>query len=271
MTTREIDEILKNAGIENATHEAYLIMEHFSKKSRAYLLADRDFSFENEEMISAVAKRGERYPLQYILGTWEFCGLTFKVNSDCLIPRPDTEVIVEEAVKHLKKGSSALDLCTGSGCILAATLKLSGNTRGVAVELYSETAALARENFDALGLSDVTVIEGDATTDLFDKDVKFDVITANPPYITTDEMQSLEPELSFEPAHALTDGGNGLSILRKIIEIYRHHLAPGGVMILEHGYKQGEDIKNIAEGFGMTYTPILDYGGNTRGAVLENK
>lgn len=271
MTVSEITAILKNAGIEEATHESLLIMEHFSGKSRAYLMADKNFSLSSEEMEKAISKRCERYPLQYIFGTWEFCGLPFIVNENCLIPRPDTEVIVETAIKLLPKGGKVIDLCTGSGCILAATLKLSGNTNGVAVELYHETAEVARQNFSALGLYDVTVIEGDATTDLFSDDVKFDVITANPPYVTAEEMLSLEPELSTEPRHALTDEGDGLSILQKIIEIYRHHLAPAGAMILEHGYKQGNDIQKIAESFGMTYESISDYGGNIRGAVLKNK
>ena len=128
MTISEITEILKNAGIEEATHEAFLIMEHFSRKSRAYLMADRDFDFAGEEMENALLRRTQRYPLQYIFGEWEFCGLTFTVNENCLIPRPDTEVIVETAVNLLKKGGTVLDLCTGSGCILGAVLKLSGNT-----------------------------------------------------------------------------------------------------------------------------------------------
>ena len=271
MTSAEIAEILKNAGIEEASHEALLILEHFSGKSRAYLMADRGFDLDSPEMEQAVARRAERYPLQYIFGRWEFCGFEFLVNEHCLIPRPDTEVIVEAAVRSAKKWSAILDLCTGSGCILAATLKLSGNTRGTAVELYHETADVARKNFAALGLTDVTVIEGDATTDLFPAHVKFDVITANPPYVTADEMLSMEPELSSEPAHALTDGGDGMSILEKIIEIYRHHLSENGVMILEHGFEQGDKVKNIAEENGMTYKKILDYGGNTRGAVLRNK
>lgn len=271
MTVSEITAILRDAGIEEAHHEALLIMEYYSGKSRAYLMADKDFDFCSDEMAQALTRRSERYPLQYIFGQWEFCGLPFTVNESCLIPRPDTEVIVEKAVKLLPKGGTLLDLCTGTGCILAATLKLSGNTRGVAVELFPETAEVARKNFHALGLNEVRLIEGDATTDLFSDDVKFDLITANPPYVTAAEMNGLEIELSFEPSHALTDGGDGLSILKKIIEIYRHHLTPTGAMLLEHGASQGESIRALAEANHMTYEKILDYGGHTRGAVLRNK
>ena len=102
-------------------------------------------------------------------------------------------------------------------------------------------------------------------------DVKFDVITANPPYVTADEMNDLEPELAHEPAHALTDGGDGMSILCEIIRIYKHHLTPCGTMILEHGWQQGEQICQLAEENGMTYEPIFDYGGHCRGAILKHK
>jgi len=140
----------------------------------------------------------------------------------------------------------------------------------VAVELYHDTAAVARKTLADLGLTDVTVIEGDATVDLFPSDVKFDVITANPPYVTADEMSELESELMHEPVHALTDGGDGMSILTKIIEIYKHHLTPCGTIILEHGWQQGEAIRTVAEENGMTYEPIFDYGGRCRGAALKN-
>lgn len=271
MTVSEITAILSNAGIDDAAHEAMLIMSEYSGKSRAYLMADRDFDFTSAEMEQTVSKRVERYPLQYLFGKWEFCGLTFRVNENCLIPRPDTEVIVEAAMRHLPKGGKVLDLCTGTGCIIAAVLKLSGNTDGAAVELYHDTAEMARLNLRELGLDGVTVIEGDATTDLFDHDVKFDVITANPPYVTADEMNELEPELAHEPAHALTDGGDGMSILCEIIRIYKNHLTAGGAMILEHGWKQGEQICQLAEENGMTYEPVFDYGGHCRGAILKHK
>ena len=258
MTLSEITAILEGAGIEDPRHEAMLIMSEYSGRSVASLRADPNFDFTSPEMENTISRRKERYPLQYLFGKWEFCGLTFRVNEHCLIPRPDTEVIVEQAINELPKGGSILDLCTGTGCIIAAALKLSGNTGGVAVELYHETAEVARKNLADLGLTDVTVIEGDATVDLFPSDVKFDVITANPPYVTADEMSELESELMHEPVHALTDGGDGMSILTKIIEIYKHHLTPCGTMILEHGWQQGEAIRTVAEENGMTYEPIFE-------------
>ena len=146
------------------------------------------------------------------------------------------------------------------------------SAHGTAVDLYPETLRAAENNLKNLGLSDrCTFLCGDATTDLFDADTAFDVIVSNPPYVTADEMNDLEPELAFEPAHALTDGGDGLSILRKIIEIYKHHLTPSGTMILEHGWKQSDAVRAIAGQNGMSHEKIMDYGGNIRGAILKAK
>lgn len=270
MTLAEIRKKLADAGIENASFEAELLVCSILRISSAKLLADpRGTDYSHPDLDAAVEKRAGRYPLQYILGSWEFCGLEFKVNENCLIPRPDTEVIVEEAVKCLKPGGRLLDLCTGSGCIAASVLHYTKNTTAAAVELYPETAALARENIASLGLADrCTVLTGDATLDLFAPEEKFDVITSNPPYVTMEEMTSLEPELAYEPSHALTDGGDGLRILSAIVRIYKNHLADGGVMILEHGWRQADAAADIARENGMRYRCLYDYGGNTRGAVL---
>lgn len=274
MTVRDITRLLTDAGIApaDARSEARLLTSHFTGKPAAYLLANPDEDFTSPDLAEAAAKRAKRYPLQHIIGTWEFYGLPFAVSEHTLIPRPDTELIAEAAIRHTPANGSVLDLCTGSGCIAAAVLDSVKSTQGTAVDLYPETLRAAEENLKNLGLSDrCTFLCGDATTDLFDPDTAFDVIVSNPPYVTADEMNSLEPELSFEPAHALTDGGDGLSILRKIIEIYKNHLAPSGVMILEHGWKQSDAVRAIAEQNGMSHEKIMDYGGNIRGAILKAK
>jgi len=274
MTVRDITRILTDAGIDpaDARSEARLLVTHFTGKPASYLLAHPDEDFTAPALIEAVEKRAGRFPLQYIVGTWEFYGLPFAVNEHTLIPRPDTELIAETAIRHCPENGAVLDLCTGSGCIAAAVLDQVKSARGTAVDLYPETLRAAEENLKTLGLSGrCTFLCGDATTDLFDADVMFDVIVSNPPYVTADEMNGLEPELSFEPAHALTDGGDGLSILAKIIELYKHHLAPSGVMILEHGWKQSDAVRAIAGKNGMSHEKIMDYGGNVRGAVLRKR
>lgn len=271
MTLAEISKKLSLSGIDDSDFEASLLVCHFMNTSRASLLADgRTKDYSSPELEAAVEKRCTRYPLQYIIGKWEFFGLEFEVNENCLIPRPDTEILCEEAVKRLRRGGKLLDLCTGSGCIAAAVLHSTKNTTGRAVELYPETAALAEKNIKNLGLADrCAVITGDACTDLFPDGEKFDVIASNPPYVTAEEMRTLEPELDSEPAHALTDGGDGLSIIEAIVKIYSRHLSDSGVMLIEHGASQADAVKRIAEEHGMSCRCIKDYGGNDRCSVME--
>lgn len=273
MTLSEIRKRLADAGIENAAGEAEILIEAFTGVTRAHILANgRDADYGDERLTAAVEKRCERYPLQYILGWWEFAGLRFTVNENVLIPRPDTEVTAEAAIKAMPKGGRLLDLCTGSGCIAAAVLAYTENTSGCAVELYPKTAHAAQKNLEALGLADrCRVIIGDAAKDLFAPGEKFDVITANPPYITADEMCELEPELSHEPRAALTDEGDGLSLIRAIIRIYRNHLTEAGCMIIEHGWRQSEAVCGIAKHYGMESAVLKDYGGRERGVILRVK
>jgi len=272
MTLGEASAILEKGGIDSSRWEAGLLIEYFCGVSRAAMLADPLRNYENTELFAAIEKRAARYPLQYILGTWEFCGLEFTVDERCLIPRPDTEVIVEAAVSELglSSGKKFLDLCTGSGCIAAAILSQCSNSSGVAVELDPATASLARDNLSRLGFSDrCPVIVGDAAVDLFSDCEKFDVIVSNPPYISEDEMSALEPELSFEPRIALTDGADGLSLIRQIVSVYLTHLSDGGAIIIEHGWKQSSALCEIAREHSLSHTPIYDYSGNIRGALMK--
>ncbi len=280
LTVREMAARLSLCGIEAAEFEALLLAEKFTRRSAASLrasmdeplfpdLTDTEQAKAASELSEALRRRCERYPLQYILGEWEFMGLPFAVDEHCLIPRSDTEILCEYILEHGAKGGRMLDLCTGSGCILASVLHYRPDMTGTAVELYPDTMRCAEKNFAALSLKDrVSTIEGDATVDLFPKGERFDVISANPPYISTEEMASLAPELGAEPAHALTDGGDGLSILRAIIRIYASHLADGGFMILEHGVSQGEAVASYAHTLGYAVQALRDYGGNVRAAVI---
>ena len=269
MTLSQIAEILTGAGIADGRFEAGLLIGHFTGVSRASMLADPQRDYADEKLAAAVEKRSQRYPLQYILGKWEFMGLEFTVNENCLIPRPDTECVTEAAIRCCPPGGRVLDLCTGSGCIIASLLHYTKNTSGYAVELYPATAGLARKNLEDLGLTDrCTVITGDATADLFPEEEKFHVIVSNPPYIAKDEMPSLEPELDHEPRAALTDESDGLSLIEPIIRIYKNHLTEDGAMILEHGWQQSEAVTAIAVKNGMNAKIIKDFGGNIRGCIL---
>ena len=276
MTIRQITETLSAHGIGDALWEALLLAEHFTGRNRSFWRADRDTEIPSDALAEAVTKRCTRYPLQYILGTWEFMGLEFTVREGCLIPRPDTEILVEKAIALAeatpKPAVRVLDLCTGSGCILASVLHYTKHTTGTAVDLYPAALAVAEENFRNLHLTDrIRLIAGDIGNDLLPDTDKYDLILSNPPYVTADEMESLEPELSHEPATALTDGGNGLSLYEAIFRNYLPHLAEGGTMILEHGADQSEAVLHMGKSYGMTGEALQDYSGHNRCALLRRE
>ncbi len=273
MTLDGIARRLTEAGIgaDDARHEALLLLARFTGRSPAVLLADRGWDSDAPELPDAVERRAAREPLQYILGEWDFCGLTLRVDRRCLIPRADTEVVAERAARLLPEGGRFLDLCTGSGCIAAAVCALSADrhTAGTALELDPATADLARENLAALGFAGrCSVVTADLRADPFGGAL-FDVIVSNPPYVTAEEMKETAPELAWEPRIALTDEGDGLSLIAAILGGYRKHLAPGGVMLVEHGWRQADAVRHLAEAEGYAYSPLRDYGGRIRAAEMR--
>ncbi|MBQ9151062.1 MAG: hypothetical protein IJX72_02335, partial [Clostridia bacterium] len=150
---RTLTQVLSSVGIEEAADEAALLLGHFAGVSRVSLMTDRDGIYDVPALDAAVERRKERYPLQYILGKWDFFGLSFAVNEHCLVPRPDTECLVEEAIRLLPTGGRFADLCTGSGCIAVAVLASRPDLTAAALELYPETLALATENAARNGVS----------------------------------------------------------------------------------------------------------------------
>ncbi len=276
MTLNEIISAFEKADIENPLYDALAIASHFTGKSNAFLLCDRASALtEDEELIAnikeAVSARVAHRPLQYILGQWEFMGLSLKVNEDCLIPRADTEVLCESAIKLLPEGGSFLDLCTGSGCIAVAVAHYRPDVKVTALEKYPQTLKLARENCEkVLGSEDrIRFVEADVTSHTaalgFFGGKKFDFIASNPPYVTLEEMDTLAPELSSEPRHALTDEGDGLSIIREICRIYPMFLKAGGTLAIEHSATQGEAVRGIMGQYGhSSAVTIKDVSGNDR-------
>ena len=265
MTLKELSNILKEAGVEDSRFDAMQLICHFEKVSTAVAMTG---DFSSTELLSAAERRAQGEPLQYIIGEWDFMGYTFRVNKNCLIPRFDTEVLCSFLTENLPENGRFADLCTGSGCIAIATLKLRQDATASAVELYPETVEIAKENAEELGVSDrLEIITADVTEDVLTG--TYDIIVSNPPYVTTDEMKSLSREVMHEPTHALTDGGDGLSIIRKIIEIYPHHLAPNGILAIEIGAFQGVAVREIAEENGLSCTLLRDSGDRDRVAVMK--
>jgi len=207
---------------------------------------------EREQFNACIERRGRREPLQYITGEVEFRGLLFKVNKDVLIPRPETELLVDEVVNSVsKKGVTVLDLCTGSGCIAVSIAKELAESRVYAVDISEGAIAVAEENAGRHGVGErITFLAGDlfGAIDALNLKGKIDVIVSNPPYVSKNEMEELQPEIKdYEPASALYGGGDGLDFYRRIIRESPFYLVPGGYVVMEMGYGQAGRIKDLFE------------------------
>ncbi len=270
MTLSEIIRELEAGGVESPRFDASVLIEHFENKSRAAQLAFPERDYTDSRLTDAVARRKNREPLQYIIGEWEFMGHTFKVSPACLIPRADTELLCSLAIDRLKNIPNArfADLCAGSGCISISVLCDCPDAQGVTVELYPETLQMCAENAALNGVADrLQMITGDVCVDLLEGE--FDVIVSNPPYVTVEEMEDITPEVAMEPHHALTDGGDGLSIIRKILEIYPSKIKKGGFLAIEFGWKQGPTILELASSLGLNAHILKDTENRNRVLVVE--
>lgn len=269
-TYSELVDLMKARNIDSAEVDASMLICHFCGVSRAVLLTDRNKRWESEELSAAVERRLGRYPLQYILGEWEFFGCRFAVSENCLIPRPDTEILVEETLKILPPNAIVCDLCTGSGCIAVSLLKARQDIRAVAVELSEDAMKMACYNAKLNGVEDrFMLLEADVLNDvdklksiMAKENIEgFDAIVSNPPYIPSKDIGGLEPELFFEPKMALDGGDDGLVFYRCIIKNYTSLVRRGGYMLLEIGAEQAEDVRALATG---KTEVISDLGGNDR-------
>lgn len=265
---------LEEAGIEEASLDARLLLEYVCHTDRNELLVygDKNRSeFEAQVYQMAIDRRAARIPLQHITGEQEFMGLRFRVNEHVLIPRQDTEILVEEAMCCLADGMRILDLCTGSGCILLSLLKYSNECEGIGIDISDKALLTARENASALQL-DAVFLEGDLFAPLENyvssktKDRLFDIVVSNPPYIETEEIKVLMPEVrEHEPLLALDGGEDGLSFYRKIIQKAPEYMRKGAHLFLEIGCKQGEAVRTLMQEAGFSQIQILkDYAGLDR-------
>ena len=276
ITYKEIKEALCAAGIEDARYETDVLISHFCSVSPATLPLMKNEKFDSPELISAVRKRCERYPLQYLIGSWGFCNEIYRVSPDCLIPRPETELLVELAQKNLPAGGEFLDLCTGSGCIAVSTLAARPDCRAVAVDLFDGTLALARENaqsnevFKRASFVKCDVLSPDAASCICGER-KFDALLSNPPYIKTEDIASLEPELFSEPLAALDGGDDGLIFYRAIISGFADRLNDGGFMLFEAGADTARGVAELGEAAGFSSEVIADLSGIDRMIFLKKR
>lgn len=227
--------------------------------------------YSDAKELDAVLKRVEGGELlAYIIGEWYFWRHYFKLNADCLIPRPDTECLVETAIRLLKIGKPFVDLCTGSGCIGLSLLDERPDCpNGLMIDISQNALDAARENADLLGLSDrASFLCRDLINENPLGDKKFDLIVSNPPYIRTNDIKDF-PSLEKEPKAALDGGEDGLIFYRRFLSAFADNLDIDGSFIFEIGYDQADDIRKIAAKYGFTAKIERDLGGNDRVAIVK--
>lgn len=279
MTYREAialgEKILNMAQVADAKIDAWLLLEKVCRIDRSfyYLHMEEELSEEQvHEYEIALKKRAERVPLQYIVGETEFMGLRFKVNSNVLIPRQDTETLVEEALKVVEPGMRVLDMCTGSGCIIISILHNASDVTGMAVDISKQALNVAKENAK---MNEVAVLF--ERSDMFDNVTgTFDVIVSNPPYIPTEVIPKLMPEVrDFEPMDALDGKEDGLYFYRRIADECKKYLNPGGRILVEIGYDQGEAVSELFAQAGLSDVKVIkDLAKNDRvvsGVLVEER
>ncbi len=273
MTYKEICKMLHDAGVDAPEWDTQELIGHYCHADRRQILSEPDVEWNNEALRAAVARRCSREPLQYILGEWTFYRQTYAVSPACLIPRSDTECLVEEAIGRLPKGAFFADLCTGSGCIAVSTLAERQDTAAVAVELSEEALELAGKNALRNGVADRLSLEhGDIfklDNAFFDRYPKPQAILSNPPYIRTEVIDGLQREVAWEPHMALDGGKDGLLFYRTLLQIASTWLSEEGFCLFEIGYDQGADLCALAGQHGFFCKIIKDLGGCDRVAVLH--
>ena len=234
--------LLREVQIEEAALDARLLLEEICGTDRNDLLVHGDRLVTEEQYncyVNYIDMRRRHVPLQHILGYQEFMGLKFKVTPDVLIPRQDTETLVEEVMRNLHDGMHILDMCTGSGCILLSLLRYSNDCVGVGCDLSEKALKVARENAHELSLEAEFV-----QSDLFENVCgKYEIIVSNPPYIPSGEISTLMEEVKdHDPLLALDGREDGLYFYREIIKKAGQYLHPGGMLFLEIGCSQAEDV-----------------------------
>jgi len=274
--------LLKDGGIENPQLDAEVLLSYILNKDRGHLYIFPDYVLsedENSRYRALIDKRLEHTPISYLTGHKEFMSLDFKVNSNVLIPRPETELLVETVCKSRSNtplrpsqegndaGSKVLDLGTGSGAIAVSLAKYNPNFSILATDVSMSALLIARENAVH---NDVINRVSFIQTDLFDgvsTNYKFDWVVSNPPYIPTGDLPSLPEEIrKYEPILALDGGADGLDVIKRIIENAFMFLKPSGHLAIEIGYGQSDDVQRIADEIGKysDYDVIKDYSGIPR-------
>ena len=237
-----IKELIEKHG---GTNENWLILEYLTGKKSVELKIDLRFCVDSiyNDFLEIIEKRKQNYPLQYIFGKWEFYGLELFVDESALIPRFETEILVDEILKLDCKKDKILDIGCGSGAISLALADNLKKSYVYGIDINKEAIKLSNKNKEKLNLKNVDFFESDIFSNI--KEKNFDIIVSNPPYIDEIDMKTLEKELSFEPQNALYGGKDGLFFYKKIISGSLDYLSENGVLAFEIGYNQMKIISNL--------------------------
>ena len=253
-------------GIETSRLDAELLLAHALSTTRIHLFVDAKRPLAADELArfrELVKRRRLREPAAYILGVREFYGRAFRVDARVLVPRPDTEILVEVALdrtRHVALAMRALDLCTGSGCVAISLARERPTSQVVGVDISLDALAVARENALRLGAYNVAFCGGDLFASIDPKD-RFDLVTANPPYVVASEIDSLQPEIScHEPRVALDGGEDGMDIVRRIVAGASTHLNEQGVLAVEVGAGSAPAVAELfAQAGFLQISVVRDY------------
>ena len=272
MRVREVIRACLDAGIENASYEVKCLYKKFGGIKSSIIFGDE--VSKSPELYYAIKRRLHREPFSYIMGDVGFYNECYITTPAVLVPRQDTEILVDYAVKNLRHGARFLDICTGSGCIAISVLNNTKETTALAIDISGDAIDVARKNRELNlgegGESRLAFKDVDALT--FECDEQFDAILSNPPYIAEDVYKGLEAEIFFEPRIAFVGGGeDGGDFYRDLTAKYKNNLSEGGFIAYEIGYDQGDLLCSIAEREGFSSEIIKDYSGNDRVAVLRKK
>lgn len=246
---------LEAAGIEDYVFEAKQIIKHITGLSNSQILTkytNELSEYEQNNLTAILRQREIRYPLQYIFGEWSFYGRDFFVGPGVLVPRADTETLIEKALEFAKDkpNLNILDLCAGSGAVgitLAAEIE---GSKVMMVEKYLEALRYAEKNIKRNGILNAEVTEGDVLN--ADGSGEYDLIVSNPPYIPKNEMETVSPETKFEPETALLGGEDGLDFYKAIAKNYKDSLKENGMLLFEVGINESEKVKEILKQNGYT-------------------
>ena len=251
------------------------------ERIQLYTLFDRAVDPPQLAALRALVKRaGEHEPVAYLVGRCEFYSLPLKITPDCLIPRPETEHLVEKAILFLRQREGAqhvLDLCTGSGCIAAAIAKNVKEVQIVATDISDVALKVAAENIEKLKLTEkVQLLCGDLFDPIIEglDEARFDLIVCNPPYVSEPEYAAMDKNVKdYEPAHALLAGADGLDVYRRILEKVNDFLKPDGTLMMEIGYAQGKAVRQLLENTGIFKTIAIekDFANNDRIAIAKKQ